>query len=70
VLDDAILLNVPKDNVRLHFIPFALKDLAKKWMHSLDKLHFHTGWVCEVLLRKYFSNDKNVQLRNEINHFV
>ena len=27
-------LKVSQD-VILHFIPFALKDLAKKWMHSL-----------------------------------
>jgi len=28
--------NVPLDNVRLCFIPFVLKDLAKKWILSLS----------------------------------
>ena len=63
--------NVPHDIVRLHFIPFALKDLAKKWMHSLpvNSISSWDGFV-RVFLRKYFPNGKTVKLRNKSNHFV
>jgi len=63
--------NVSQDTIRLRFIPFALKDSAKKWMHSLPTNSISTwdGFV-SVFLRKYFPNGKTVKLRNEINHFV
>jgi len=35
--------NVSQDIVRLCFIPFALKDSAKKWT---GKLYLYIGWVC------------------------
>ena len=61
--------NMSRDVVRLHFIPIALKDSAKKWMHSLPTNSISTwdGFV-SVFLRKYFPNGKTVKLRNEINH--
>jgi len=60
--------NVPQDIVKLHFIPFPLKDSA---MHSLltNSISSCDGFV-RVFLRKYFSNGKTVKLWNEINHFV
>jgi len=63
--------NVPQDIVRLRFIPFALKDLIKKWMYCLleNSISSWAGFV-RVFLRKYFPNGKTVKLRNEINHFV
>jgi len=32
------MMNIPQlgdDVVKLHFVPFALKDLAKKWLYNL-----------------------------------
>ena len=63
--------NVSQHVVRLRFIPYALKDLAKKYMHSLlgNSISTWDGFV-RVFLRKYFLNRKTMKLRNEINHFV
>ena len=63
-------LNV-SDTVRLKFIPFALKDDAKKWIYSLPA-NFITNWdgFMRVFLRKYFPNCKTIKLKNEINQFV
>jgi len=63
--------NVSQDVVRLRFIPFALKDSVKEWMHSLPANFIFTwdGFV-RVFFRKYFPNGKTTKLRNEINHFL
>ena len=40
------MMKIPQlgdDAVKLHFVPFALKDLAKKWLYSLAK-NFITTW--------------------------
>jgi len=47
--------NVPIDTVRLKFIPFALKDDAKKWMYSLPKNSIPIGWICASLSIKILS---------------
>jgi len=63
--------NVPIDTVHLKFIPFALKDDAKKWIYSLPA-NSTTNWdefAC-VFLWKYFPNSKTVKLRNEIIRFI
>jgi len=62
---------VSQDVVRLRFIPFVLKDSAKKWIHSLPTNSISTwdGFI-RVFFRKYFPNGKTVKLRTEINHFV
>jgi len=63
--------NVPQDIVRLRFIPFALKDSAKKWIHCLraNSISSWDGFV-RAFLRKYFWNGKTMKLWNEINHFI
>ena len=62
--------NVSQD-VRLRFIPFLLKDSAKKWMYNLPVNSFSPcGGFVRVFLRKYFPNGKTVKAGNEINHFV
>jgi len=55
--------NVPQDIIRLYFMPFALKDLAKRWMHGLPT-NLISSWdgFGRVFLRKYFPNGKTVKL--------
>jgi len=60
--------NVPIDTMRLKFIPFVLKDHAKKW--CIAYLRTPLQGLVHVFLRKYFPNGKIVKLRNEINQFV
>ena len=60
-----------EDSVRLRLINFALKENAKKWLHSLPINYISTweGFV-SIFLKKYFPNHKaNKKLRNEINQF-
>ena len=47
------------DAIRLRFVPFALKDLAKKWLYSLaaDSI---TSWVHQGLLEEILSNSQNL----------
>jgi len=63
--------NVNTDVVKLRFVPFALKDNAKRWMYSLPANSI-SNWndFIKVFLRKYFPNGKTVKLRNEINQFI
>ena len=59
-----------EDAIKLRFIPFSLKDAAKKWMYSLTSNSIST-WneFISVFLKKYFPNHKTAQLRNKINQF-
>jgi len=45
------------DAVKLRFVPFALKDLAKKWLYSLAKNSI-TTWddFTKVFLKKVLPN--------------
>ena len=63
--------NVQIDVVKLRFVPFALKDNAKRWMYSLPT-NFISSWndFIKVFLRKYFPNGESVKLMNEINQFI
>ena len=63
--------NVQIDVVKLRFVPFALKDNAKRWMYSLPANSI-SNWhdFVKVFLRKYFSNDNTVKLRNKITSFI
>ena len=65
------LHNVHIDVVKLRFVPFGLKDNAKRWMYSLPASSI-SNWndFVKVFLRKYFSNGKTVKLRNKINQFI
>jgi len=63
--------NVHIDVVKLRFVPFSLKDNAKRWMYSLpaNSISSCNDFV-KVFLRKYFPNGKTIKLRNEINQFI
>jgi len=63
--------NVQIDVVKLRFVPFALKDNAKRWMCSLPANSIsNCNDFGKVFLRKYFPNGKAVKLRNDINQFI
>ena len=49
-----------EDAVKLRFIPFALKDNAKKWLYSLNTNSI-TTWeeFVTIFLKKYFPRHKN-----------
>ena len=59
-----------EDAIKLRFIPFALKDQAKKWLYSLTTNSIST-WVefVTLFLKKFFPTYKTAKLRNEINQF-
>ena len=59
-----------EDAVKLRFIPFALKDNAKKWLYSLNT-NLITTWeeFVTIFLKKYFPHHKKTKIRNEINQF-
>ena len=59
-----------EDATNLRFIPFALKDQAKKWLYSLATDSIST-WVefVTIFLKKFFPTYKTAKLRNEINQF-
>ena len=48
-----------EDAIKLRFIPFSLKDDAKKWMYNLTSTSIST-WkeFISVFLKKYFPNHK------------
>ena len=60
--------NVPQYIVKFRFIPFTLKESAKKWMHSHPENSISRWDVLRVFLRKIFLKGKTMKLRNEINH--
>jgi len=55
------------DAIRLRFVPFALKDLAKKWFHSLV-IGSITSWddFIKVFLKKFYPIYKNALVRKNI----
>ena len=59
-----------EDAVKLRFIPFSLKDNAKKWMNSLVTDSIST-WkeFLEVFQKNFFPRHKTAKIRSEINQF-
>ena len=55
------------DAVKLCFVPFALKDLAKKWLYSLVK-NLITTWddFTKVFLKKFYPIHKTAPIRKNI----
>ena len=49
--------------IRLRFVPFALKDFAKKWLYSLASGSI-TSWdgFIKVFLKKFYPNHKTLSL--------
>ena len=54
------------DAVRLRFIPFSLKDLAKKWLYSLvvDSVATWENFV-KVFLKKFYPIHKTALIRKK-----
>jgi len=50
----------------MRFIPFALKDDAKKWMYyfKVGSIIFWDYFV-DIFLKRYFPTSKTIRLRNE-----
>ena len=58
------MMKIPHDSIRLRFIPFALKDLAKKWLYNLVAGSI-TSWdgFINVFLKKFFPIHKTAFVR-------
>jgi len=58
------------DAIRLRFVPFSLKDLAKKWLYSLLAGSI-TSWdsFIKVFLKKFYPICKTALIRKNIMQF-
>jgi len=58
------------DAIRLRFVPFALKDLAKKWLYSLVA-GFITSWdgFIKIFMKKFYPIHKTALIRKNIMQF-
>jgi len=58
------------DAIRLRFVPFALKDLDKKWLYSLAAGSI-TSWddFIKVFLKKFYPIHKTALIRDTIMQF-
>ena len=58
------------DTIRLRFVPFALKDLAKKLLYSLA-VGSITSWdgFIKVFLKKFYPIHKTILIRKNIMQF-
>ena len=61
------ILYLADDAIRLRFISFALKDLAKKWLYSLAaySITFWDGFI-KVFLKKFYPIHKTALVRKNI----
>ena len=59
-----------EDAIKLCFIPFALRDLAKKWLYSLATNSI-TTWqeFVEIFPKKFFPRHKTAKIWSAINQF-
>ena len=57
-----------EDAIKLRFIPFMLRDVAKKWLYSLATNSI-TTWkdFVEIFLKKFFPRHKTAKSRSAIN---
>ena len=58
------------DAIRLRFVPFAIKDLAKKWLYSLTAGSI-TSWdgFIQVFFKKFYPIHKTTLIRKNIMQF-
>jgi len=64
------ILQLGNDAIKLRFIPFALKDLAKRWLYSLTKNPITTWDDFEkVFLKKFYPIHKTALNRKNIMHY-
>ena len=52
------------DAIKLHFVPFSLKNLVKKWLYSLE-VGFISSWdnFVKAFLKKFYPIYKTAQIR-------
>ena len=64
------ILQLGEDAIRLRFIPFALKDIAKKWLYNLPASSIST-WdeFVKVFLKKFYPIHKTALIRKNIMQF-
>ena len=64
------ILHLVDDAITLRFVPFALKDLAKKWLYSLA-VGSITSWdgFIKVFLKKLYPIHKTALIRKNIMQF-
>ena len=58
------------DAIRLRFVPFSLKDLAKKWLYNLAAGSI-TSWdsFIKIFLKKFYPIHKTALIRKSIMQF-
>ena len=61
------ILQLGEDAVRLRFIPFTLKDMAKKWLYNLHVSSI-SSWdeFIKVFLKKFYPIHKTALIRKNI----
>ena len=62
--------NLGVDVIKLHFVLFSLKDLAKKWFYSVEAGSI-SSWdnFIKAFLKKFYPVHKTAQIRKSILHF-
>ena len=57
--------------IRLHLLPFSLRDKAKAWLHSFPSRCI-TTWdeLTKAFLAKLFPPSKTASMRNQITNFM
>jgi len=68
-----LIMKIPQlvdDTIRLRFVPFALKDLAKKWFYSLTAGSI-TSWdgSIKIFLKKFYPIHKTPLITKNIMQF-
>ena len=68
-----LMMKIPKlgeDAIKLRFVPFALKDLAKKWLYSLE-VGSISSWdnFDKAFLKKFYPIHKTALIRKNILQF-
>ena len=63
--------NLIDDAIRLRFVLFSLKDLAKKWLYIILAASSITSWdgFIKVFLKKFYSIYKIALIRKNIMQF-
>jgi len=61
------LPNLVDDAIMLRFIPFSLKNIAKKWLYNLEARSI-TSWdnFVKVFLKKFYATYKIALMRKNI----
>ena len=64
------IANLGVDAIKLRYVPFALKDLAKKWLYSLEAGSI-SSWdnFVKGFLKNFYPVHKTSQIRNSILQF-